>query len=235
MKHPHDILGIAPDAVPETIKRAFFKLAKSAHPDAGGSKEDFIRLRAAYEAMMDGGTSQQPIRECQKDAPETASASTAGSGHEDFRKAVRDRGFRDDWHPLTGHHWQSQFTKDVCWAVGLTPLSSGAIGTWLCYDGQSLDRSLWSFSFAITLAVLVWVCGLAAIVGASPATSSFAIYRRLMVLVLIVAALPLFQQSREMPPARHTPLISSELIPKWWPIPSGSLIRPILSTAFATE
>ena len=34
------------------IHRAYKLLAKRAHPDAGGSKEDFLRISAAHEALM---------------------------------------------------------------------------------------------------------------------------------------------------------------------------------------
>lgn len=46
------ILGFGPNAQPTTelIERAYRNQAKTAHPDAGGSREDWDRLNAAVEA-----------------------------------------------------------------------------------------------------------------------------------------------------------------------------------------
>jgi curved DNA-binding protein len=37
----YDILGVSKNANAEHIKQAYRRLSKSAHPDAGGSAEDF--------------------------------------------------------------------------------------------------------------------------------------------------------------------------------------------------
>ena len=50
--NPHEVLGISPDADVGTIKRTYLRLARTAHPDAGGSPEAFTRLNAAYQALI---------------------------------------------------------------------------------------------------------------------------------------------------------------------------------------
>lgn len=50
--NPHRILFVAADAPKEVIRAAYLALAKHAHPDAGGSKEEMIELNEAYEAAM---------------------------------------------------------------------------------------------------------------------------------------------------------------------------------------
>lgn len=45
----YDVLGVKPDADAVAIKNAFRALAKVHHPDAGGNKDDFNRLRDAYD------------------------------------------------------------------------------------------------------------------------------------------------------------------------------------------
>lgn len=46
-----DILGVYPGATPEQTKARYRLLARTAHPDGGGSNEAFQRLTAAYEAL----------------------------------------------------------------------------------------------------------------------------------------------------------------------------------------
>ena len=46
-------LGVARDATPEQIKKAFRKLAAKYHPDAGGDEEKFKDINEAYEVLGD--------------------------------------------------------------------------------------------------------------------------------------------------------------------------------------
>lgn len=47
-----DVLGVESTADKATITNAYRALARVHHPDAGGSADDFKRLRAAYEAAI---------------------------------------------------------------------------------------------------------------------------------------------------------------------------------------
>ena len=46
------VLGVPADATPKDVKKAFKKLAKKFHPDAGGDPEEFKAVYAAYETAM---------------------------------------------------------------------------------------------------------------------------------------------------------------------------------------
>ncbi len=50
-KNYYDILGVKKDASADEIKKAFRKLARKHHPDAGGSEEKFKELNEAYEVL----------------------------------------------------------------------------------------------------------------------------------------------------------------------------------------
>lgn len=50
---PHVILGVQPDAPENVVKAAARQAKASAHPDQGGSREEFQRVKAAEEAMLD--------------------------------------------------------------------------------------------------------------------------------------------------------------------------------------
>lgn len=43
------ILGIPEESTKEQIRRRYLTLARSAHPDAGGSMEEFTKINKAYE------------------------------------------------------------------------------------------------------------------------------------------------------------------------------------------
>lgn len=51
--NPYDILGLEPDATDEDINAAFRKAAKDAHPDRGGSTEEFQRVKNASLVLLD--------------------------------------------------------------------------------------------------------------------------------------------------------------------------------------
>jgi curved DNA-binding protein CbpA len=49
----YETLGVSKTASKADVKRAFRKKAKSAHPDAGGTAEDFAKLSKAYRILSD--------------------------------------------------------------------------------------------------------------------------------------------------------------------------------------
>jgi len=49
--NPFDVLGVAPNASEEDVKRAYRDKAKLLHPDKGGNEEQFKRIQIAYEVI----------------------------------------------------------------------------------------------------------------------------------------------------------------------------------------
>ena len=47
----YDTLGVKKDASADDIKKAFRKLARKHHPDAGGDEEKFKEINEAYEVL----------------------------------------------------------------------------------------------------------------------------------------------------------------------------------------
>lgn len=52
MSTPHEILGLPRNASEAEIRRRYRELASKAHPDKGGTVEQFQALQAAYEAAL---------------------------------------------------------------------------------------------------------------------------------------------------------------------------------------
>ena len=51
---PFEVLRVDPDADDAELKRAYRRRAKEAHPDRGGSVEEFQRVKTAYETIRSG-------------------------------------------------------------------------------------------------------------------------------------------------------------------------------------
>jgi DnaJ-class molecular chaperone len=49
----HDVLGVDRTASKEEIKKAYRKLCLVTHPDVGGNEAKFLRIKEAYEHLMD--------------------------------------------------------------------------------------------------------------------------------------------------------------------------------------
>lgn len=50
-RDPYEVLGVRPDAPPEVAAAAFRELAKTAHPDHGGTEEQMTELNEAIDAV----------------------------------------------------------------------------------------------------------------------------------------------------------------------------------------
>lgn len=55
----YEVLGVKKDASADEIKKAFRRLARKHHPDAGGSEEKFKEINEAYEVLSDPEKRQQ--------------------------------------------------------------------------------------------------------------------------------------------------------------------------------
>lgn len=53
MIDPYEVLGVKADSTNEEIKAAYLQLAKRLHPDAGGGADDFVRVKQAYDILID--------------------------------------------------------------------------------------------------------------------------------------------------------------------------------------
>lgn len=102
------VLGLTPDATPAQIKAAYRKLAKTAHPDAGGDRKAWDAILLAYEVLSDaprrakydatGDDTQTPDPEAQERAQVAAavrqiisgvlSQSRDDPGRVDFRQRI---------------------------------------------------------------------------------------------------------------------------------------------------
>lgn len=54
MDTPFELLGVATDADDDAVEAAYRARIKDAHPDHGGTVHEFLRVRAAYQAIRSG-------------------------------------------------------------------------------------------------------------------------------------------------------------------------------------
>lgn len=231
---PHEILGVEFDADVATIERAYLKQARQAHPDAGGSAEEFRRLSDAYETMTDYCRYGAPF-------PQSSAAADDGAGRarqadhappydgpsvEDIIKEVKERLDREGVELARDAEPQPQYATGFWPSVVLTPLCAAVVGTCLCFDGLPIEKSVWTFSFAIALTGLCYIASLTALTGASPCKSCLSLYWK----VLLAVTLVLVEITRPRPIMRRPktprrPLISRHQVPSWWPVPMSDKSR----------
>lgn len=70
MAEPHRVLGVKPDADEAAVRSAYRELLMEHHPDQGGSTDRFLRIKNAYERIVDGGSITDPL----SDGGETVTA-----------------------------------------------------------------------------------------------------------------------------------------------------------------
>ena len=52
MESHYEVLGLPPDADDRAVRRAYRSLLTDYHPDQGGSREQFLRIKEAYETIL---------------------------------------------------------------------------------------------------------------------------------------------------------------------------------------
>ncbi len=81
MGSPFEVLRVDPDADDDELRRAYRRRAKEAHPDQGGSVEEFQRVKAAYETILSGAADPPDVDGTEPDG----SRADADAGADDAR------------------------------------------------------------------------------------------------------------------------------------------------------
>ncbi len=94
----YDVLGVPTDASAAEIKAAYRRLARTAHPDLGGSAARFDELTSAYETLMDRGRRARHDAVLRDQAaggtgwsPPRSRAASTGATHAERRRAAAAR------------------------------------------------------------------------------------------------------------------------------------------------
>lgn len=90
---PFDVLGLDPeDADDGEIQAAYRRRVKEAHPDQGGSVEEFQRVRAAYDAVADVAVADDRQEDGPWEDPDTGDVSTVDVEFLDY-EVLADHGW----------------------------------------------------------------------------------------------------------------------------------------------
>lgn len=100
MVSPFDVLDVPTDADADDVERAYRERVKEAHPDTGGSIEEFTLVRRAYRELaahdLNGSTTEQAADESFDIDSETAAEETQTRVTFLDYEAVTDRGWAID-------------------------------------------------------------------------------------------------------------------------------------------
>ena len=97
MESPFDVLLVDSDADEEEIEQAYRKRVKEAHPDHGGSVEEFRAVRTAYEELKAGYQGNRSYQQSESD-PQPGSDPQSGQGGTATERDSGGRRGRDRTH-----------------------------------------------------------------------------------------------------------------------------------------
>ena len=85
----------APELSVNALKKVYRKLSAKYHPDAGGSHEDFLKIHAAYEALVSFVTTQQAEAESRKKRAEEQRKKEEQRRKQEQQHAAREKADRE--------------------------------------------------------------------------------------------------------------------------------------------
>lgn len=98
------ILGVGPHADADEIRRAYRRLARRSHPDAGGDADEFLRLQQAVTALLDSPPRSRPAAS-PSTSRMTRPSTSARMGATGWGESSRPR-WHDDEADLSGLDWE---------------------------------------------------------------------------------------------------------------------------------
>lgn len=100
--NPYEVLGVAPTASDDDLKRAYRRRLREAHPDTGGSSVEFDRVQQAWQRI--GTSTARSAYDAGRDAATggtaawTTGGGSAGARRGDSRPDARSHGHPGGWH-----------------------------------------------------------------------------------------------------------------------------------------
>lgn len=156
MDAPHEVLDVDPDADERAIQRAYRERVKRAHPDHGGSSEEFQRVKAAYEALTANGDRAPSVLD---ESDDGTGAAGNGSGSEPDARRVEYLNYE----ALDDHGWEIG-DDDLFEKASAAGLSSTDYGRLLVQPNETLLEAAENRGFAWPYACRGGACANCAII-----------------------------------------------------------------------
>ncbi|WP_280536880.1 ferredoxin Fer [Halopenitus sp. POP-27] len=155
MGSPYDVLGIDADADDGEIERAYRRRVLEAHPDHGGSAEEFQAVKTAYEAIVDGNATIEDHPD--GDGDDRGGGAAAAGAESEGDDVGPDPGSESadaaatveylDYEVLTDHGWDLG-DDDLFEKAAGADLPHAAYGRFLVEPGESLLEAAENRGFA---------------------------------------------------------------------------------------
>ncbi|MFC7137847.1 ferredoxin Fer [Halobaculum litoreum] len=195
MDSPYDVLGLDADADDTEIERAYRRRVKEAHPDRGGSAEEFRRVREAYEAVVSGEAAPPKPVDPEADgadsgadaterngrgSPATDTAGTRAPGHggrrardpdEPDRRPTNSRVEYLNYEVLSDHGWEVD-DPDLFEKAAAADLAPDDYGQFLAQPGETLLEAAENRGYAWPFACRGGACANCAVLVADGSLDS---------------------------------------------------------------
>jgi ferredoxin len=154
MKSPFDVLRIDSDADEEEIEAAYRERVKQAHPDHGGSAEEFRAVKTAYERLEAGYRSNG-------ESPERDGTGDRTEASDEPRRVTSEVTYLN-YDTLSDFGWRTD-DEDLFEKAAAADLDEVDFGQFLVQPGQSLLQAAEDHDFAWPFACRGGACANCAI------------------------------------------------------------------------
>ncbi|WP_132061575.1 ferredoxin Fer [Halorussus amylolyticus] len=161
MDSPLAVLGLDADPDDDELRRAYRERVKEAHPDHGGSAEEFRAVRDAYEQLKAGTTTGPPARDATH--ADDRDADESGDGDGDADTDPRSEVTYLNYDVLTDYGWETT-DDDLFEKAAAADLDATDFGRFEADPTESLLEAAENRGFAWPFACRGGACANCAIV-----------------------------------------------------------------------
>ena len=211
MPSPYDVLDVPRDADEDAIVRAYRERVMEAHPDQGGSPEEFRRVRAAYQELRNGKTADDATDSATHPGDASDEAPAADNEPETVRVEYLNYDALDD------HGW-TLMDDDLFARAAEADLETVDHGDFEVEPGQSLLEAAEANGFAWPFACRGGACSncaVAVIEGEMPPPVSHVLTPELLErgIRLSCVSAPVTEDAKVVFNVKHLPGVEELLLP----------------------
>ena len=227
MSSPYEVLGVDPDADDGVVRRAYRERVKEAHPDHGGSAEEFRAVRTAYERIKAGDVPDEDESEPATSDNEWVRGSRTGQWETEQSAAAGEQAESEEDERYRVEYLNYEVFDDFGWDIGdddlfeqageadLDPIDYGEL---IIDEDQTLLEAAEAHGFAWPFACRGGACSncaVAVVDGDVPTSTGHILTQELLDqgIRLSCVAKPITSDAKVVYNVKHLPGVSELLLP----------------------